>query len=602
MRINYLSRTMMAAAFTAALLGGCGSSPAGSTGAETQVEAESTSQAGSEMAASDEERENDDATVPESEEKQPDGSGMAPDDVPEMPEGAGGHDGPGGPGGPGGGPGSGSVSPESYDAAVRYDSDTETVGQTYMSAGKDENAVLVQDGTVSIDGAEISRTSEDSAGGDRASFYGVGAAALCTGGTLKISGSTITTDAAGGTGAFAYGDGVVYISDSSIHSSKDTSGGIHAAGGGTLYADNVTTVTEGQSSAAIRSDRGGGTMVVTGGSYTSNGVGSPAVYCTADIMVSNADLAAAGSEAVCIEGRNSLKLTDCNLSGSMADDMEQNDTTWTVIVYQSMSGDSEVGCGSFSMTGGTLTSANGGLFYTTNTESEIKLQNVRISAAKDCEFLLQCTGNRNARGWGQTGGNGARCTFTANNQTLEGNVIWDSISTLDMHLSESSALVGVFVKDDSWSGVTEAAEEEIPAAEDASAGEQVSADNTETAEETTSAESAGEPDETDRAEEGPAEDPEETAPPETDETAESAAEPASADAEEYTSDTNGHAALYIDASSVWVVTADTALTRLENKGLITDPQGRIINIIGTDGTVYVEGDSSYTVTVGSYSR
>ena len=305
MRINYLSRTMMAAAFTAALLSGCGSSPAGSTGAETQVEAESTSQAGSEMAASDEERENDEATVPESEEKQPDGSGMAPEGVPEKPEDAGG---PGGPGGPGGG----SVSPESYDAAVRYDSDTETVGQTYMSAGKDENAILVQDGTVSIDGAEISRTSEDSAGGDRASFYGVGAAALCTGGTLKISGSTITTDAAGGTGAFAYGDGVVYISDSSIHSSKDTSGGIHAAGGGTLYADNVTAVTEGQSSAAIRSDRGGGTMVVTGGSYNSNGAGSPAVYCTADIMVSNADLAAAGSEAVCIEGCNSLKLTDCN--------------------------------------------------------------------------------------------------------------------------------------------------------------------------------------------------------------------------------------------------------------------------------------------------
>ena len=598
MRINYLYRTMMAAAFTAALLSGCGSSPAGSTGAETQAETESTGQAGSGTADSDEAQENADAAVPESEEERPDGSGIAPEGVPEKPDGAGGPGGPGGPVRPGG-PGGGSASPESYDAAVRYDSDTETAGQTYMSAGKDENAVLVQDGTVSIDGAEISRTSEDSSGGDRASFYGVGAAALCTGGTLKISGSTITTDAAGGTGAFAYGDGVVYISDSSIHSSKDTSGGIHAAGGGTLYADNVTAVTEGQSSAAIRSDRGGGTMVVTGGSYISNGAGSPAVYCTADIMVSNADLAAAGSEAVCIEGRNSLKLTDCNLSGSMPDDMEQNDTTWTVIVYQSMSGDSEVGCGSFSMTGGTLTSTNGGLFYTTNTESEIKLQNVQISAAKDCEFLLQCTGNRNARGWGQTGENGARCTFTANNQTLEGNVIWDSISTLDMYLSESSALVGIFVKDDSWSGVEEAAEEETPAEEDASPEEQVSADEAETTGATASQESEGEPEETDPAEEDTAEGPEETAPPETEETD---AEPAPTDIEDNTSDTNGHAALYIDASSVWVVTADTMLTRLENKGLITDPLGCVVSIVGTDGRVYVEGDSSYTVTVGSYRR
>ena len=434
--------------------------------------------------------------------------------------------GPGGPGGPGmpGGPGGGSSKPESYDALKSFDSDDSTVGKTYSSTGKDENAVLVEGGTVSIDEAEISRTSEDSTGGDSASFYGVGAAALCTGGTLKLSNSTITTDAAGGAGAFAYGDGVIYISDSTITTTQDTSGGIHAAGGGTLYADNVTAETSGGSAAAIRSDRGGGQMVVTGGEYTSHGVGSPAVYCTADILVSNAKLAATGSEAVCIEGRNSLKLTDCDLSGSMADDTNQNDNTWTVIVYQSMSGDSEVGCGSFSMKGGTLTSTNGGLFYTTNTESEITLDHVQINAAKDCEFLLQCTGNQNRRGWGKSGENGADCTFTASNQTLEGDVIWDSISTLEFYLKESSALTGAFIDNESWTG---------------------------------------------------SENPEEPA-------------------------GDGHASLYIDASSVWIVTGDSTLTTLENKGLVTDPSGHIVSITGTDGTVYVEGDSSYTVTVENY--
>ena len=41
-------------------------------------------------------------------------------------------------------------------------------------------------------------------------------------------------------------------------------------------------------------------MVLDGGNYTSNGVGSPAVYCTADITVNKADLTATGSEAVCM--------------------------------------------------------------------------------------------------------------------------------------------------------------------------------------------------------------------------------------------------------------------------------------------------------------
>ena len=45
-----------------------------------------------------------------------------------------------------------------------------------------------------------------------------------------------------------------------------------------LYAWDLNVETKGESSAAIRSDRGGGTMVVDGGTYTSNGVGSPAVW------------------------------------------------------------------------------------------------------------------------------------------------------------------------------------------------------------------------------------------------------------------------------------------------------------------------------------
>ena len=385
----------------------------------------------------------------------PGGEGAPGGNPPAKPDGEGGPGGQGGPGGPGGmgGPGGGASKPESYDAVVSYDKDASVKGRTFTSEGKDESAILVEDGSVSIEGATVTRTSDNSVGGDRSSFYGTGAAVLCTGGTLKLGNSEITSDAAGGAGVFSYGDGVVYVSDTTISTEQGTSGGIHAAGGGTLYADNVTAVTNGASSAAIRSDRGGGTMVVTGGSYTSNGTGSPAVYCTADIMVSNADLAATGSEAVCIEGLNSLKLTDCNLSGSMPDD-EQNDHSWTVIVYQSMSGDSEIGRGSFSMSGGSLTSTNGGLFYTTNTESEFTLQNVLIKAAKDCEYLLQCTGNANARGWGSTGENGAKCTFNAIRQSMEGNVIWDSISTLDFYLTEGSALAGAVINDESWSGKT----------------------------------------------------------------------------------------------------------------------------------------------------
>lgn len=314
----------------------------------------------------------------------------------------------GGQGGPGGAPGGQSQGVDSYDTANTYDSDTEVSDTSLESTGTDENAALVSSGAnVTFNNIDITRNSSDSTGGDNSSFYGVGAALLATDGNAYVKGGTVTTDAAGGAGLFAYGDGTVYAADTTIKTTQDTSGGIHAAGGGKLYAWDLNVETDGESAAAIRSDRGGGTMVVDGGTYTSNGVGSPAVYCTADIAVKDATLTANGSEAVCIEGLNSLHLFNCDLTGNMSD-LSQNDSTWTVILYQSMSGDSEVGNSTFQMDGGTLTSKNGGVFYTTNTESDITLKDVDITYNNDNEYFLRCTGNNIERGWGGKRGQRSR--------------------------------------------------------------------------------------------------------------------------------------------------------------------------------------------------
>ena len=357
----------------------------------------------------------------------------------------------GGMGGPGGGMGGGSSKPESYDAATEFTADDTRDGAAYTSTGTDENSLHVYNSAdVALTNADITRSSADSTGGDTSSFYGVGAAALVTDGTLKISDSTISTDAKGGAGVFAYG-GTAYVSDTTITTQQDTSGGIHVAGGGTLYAWDLNVETNGESSAAIRSDRGSGTMVVDGGSYTSNGTGSPAIYSTADISVNNATLTANGSEAVCIEGLNTIRLFNCTLSGSMPANA-QNDCDWNVILYQSMSGDSEQGNSTFEMVGGSLTANNGGMFYTTNTESTFLLDGVDITPSAENDFFLKCTGNANARGWGQSGANGADCSFTARNQTMEGDVIWDSISQLDFYMLDGSTLTGAVLDDETNAG------------------------------------------------------------------------------------------------------------------------------------------------------
>lgn len=363
----------------------------------------------------------------------------------------------GGPGGapgeaPGGAPGGGSSEVTSYSAVKSITSDTTIENETITSTGTDENAIDISNGaTTKLNKLTVNRSSSDSKGGDNASFYGVGAAILNREGTSVISNSTITTDAKGGAGIFSYKDGITYVSDTSISTKQDTSGGIHAAGGGTLYAWNVNATTEGGSSAAIRSDRGGGKMVIDGGIFTSKGTGSPAIYSTADISVHNSTLSSENSEAICIEGRNSIHLFDTSLTGNMPDN-SQNDCSWNVILYQSMSGDSEQGNSLFEMNGGTLRAKNGGMFYTTNTESTITLNDVDITTTEGQEFFLQCTGNNNQRGWGTSGANGADCLFTGIKQTMQGDVVWDSISQLDFYMTDTSKLTGAIKQDETYAG------------------------------------------------------------------------------------------------------------------------------------------------------
>ena len=171
-------------------------------------------------------------------------------------------------GGPGGGPGGpGGAAPTAYTGVRSFAQDGEIANETVASTGADESAVLIDNGTlVTVRNSTVTRVSQNSTGGDSASFYGVGAAMLVTDGTLTVENCAIETDSAGGAGVFAYGSGTATVRNTSIQTKQGTSGGLHVAGGGTLYAENCTVETDGGSSAAIRSDRGGGTMTVEGGS------------------------------------------------------------------------------------------------------------------------------------------------------------------------------------------------------------------------------------------------------------------------------------------------------------------------------------------------
>ena len=320
-------------------------------------------------------------------------------------------------------------------------------GYAFTSTAADENAILVNTADeVTISNSTVDKTG-DSDGGDDSNFYGKNAAVLVEGGsTTTLTNLTVTSDAKGANGIFSYGgngghnggegDGTkVIIKDSIITTTGDGSGGTMTTGGGITNASNLTVTTNGQSSAAIRTDRGGGTVYVDGGTYTSNGLGSPAIYSTAEIHVANAALVSNLSEGVCIEGLNSIELTDCDLTANNTKCNGNATFMDTIMIYQSMSGDAASGNSTFAMTGGSLTSKNGHMFHVTNTNADIELNGVKLTNEDTANVLISVCDD----GW--NGGNN-KATFNAKAQDLIGAVLVGNNSTLALNLTEGSTFEG----------------------------------------------------------------------------------------------------------------------------------------------------------------
>ena len=207
-------------------------------------------------------------------------------------------------------------------------------------------------------------------------------------------------------------------------------------GGGTLTANDLTVTTFGRSSAPIRSDRGGGTITVNGGSYESSGVGSPVVYSTADITVNNAKMTSTASEGVVVEGKNSVTLNGVELTADNNQLNGQSSTYKAIFLYQSMSGDADEGTANFTSKDSSINVLNGDTIYVTNTTAQIYLENNVIT--NDSGDFLRIE----AGAWGNEGSNGGTVTATLSNQKVEGSIIVDSVSTLDLSLENGSVLTG----------------------------------------------------------------------------------------------------------------------------------------------------------------
>ena len=336
------------------------------------------------------------------------------------------------------------VDPSTFKGTTIITENKSIAHESMTNTTADQNAFIGKNkAVIDIENSVFDKTG-DTTSVDNSNFRGQNAVVLgIEGSQINIKGSNITSNSKGSNAVFATGEGsVINVENTNIHTKSDSSRGLDATYKGTVNGKNLTITTEGAHSATLATDRGEGTITAEAAKLTTSGEGSPVIYSTGNIMVNNVNGIANNSEIGVVEGKNSITLTNSNVTGYKDNGF---------MLYQSFSGDAESGIARLKAENNTLTThATGAFLYVNNTTAEVDLSNNTISMPNTSTLVKAAADSR----WGKTGENGGHITLRTSNQELSGNIMADSISTIALDMTNGSSLVGAVNTDNTAKEVT----------------------------------------------------------------------------------------------------------------------------------------------------
>ena len=336
------------------------------------------------------------------------------------------------------------VDPSTFKGTTIATENKSIAHESMTNTTADQNAFIGKNkAVIDIENSVFDKTG-DTTSDDNSNFRGQNAVVLgIDGSQINIKGSNITSNSKGSNAVFATGEGsVINVENTNIHTKSDSSRGLDATYKGTVNGKNLTITTEGAHSATLATDRGEGTITTEAAKLTTSGEGSPVIYSTGNIIVNNVNGIANNSEIGVVEGKNSITLTNSNVTGYKDNGF---------MLYQSFSGDAENGIARLKAENNTLTThATGAFLYVNNTTAEVDLSNNAISMPNTSTLVKAAADSR----WGKTGENGGHLTLRTSNQELSGNIMADSISTIALDMTNGSSLVGAVNTDNTAKEVT----------------------------------------------------------------------------------------------------------------------------------------------------
>lgn len=300
--------------------------------------------------------------------------------------------------------------------------------QSYIATNSDESGVYVKNsGKLTLSNVTITTSGDSSTYADfpldASGQWGTNSGVLANGGTLTITGGSINTSGEIANGAFATAGGVINISGTkdipfTIVTTGYNSHGVDATDGSTINLSYVDISTSGLHASGVGTDATGGsatsTVTVDNCNVSTSGLYSSGVYVDAAgiINVNNSKLTATGDVGAVVAASGVLNLTDTQTTGLIA-----------LKVYCP----NEATNGTATVSGGSLTSTDGDAIEFSSDTGTVTVENgTQVIASNG--ILVDAVSSSAA-------------TFKAINESLTGNIVADSTSTLAVTL-ENSTLTG----------------------------------------------------------------------------------------------------------------------------------------------------------------
>lgn len=319
-------------------------------------------------------------------------------------------------------------------AVLTVDGKEQTLSnREYDSSKADIGTILLKNkASLTLDGCTLTK-SGNSSGKEEKDFLGLNAIFTASEqSTASLQASTLTSSGTGANAIFSTGeDTKVTASDFKIYTTGDFSHGLFSVFSGSISASGGDITTKGDYCSPIFAGRDQGSIQVRDTTVSAEGSNSPCIYSSGTLNASKISGSATGSPIAIVTKGSSTVLKDCLLQGA---------GKAGIALFNTESEGTQEGRASLNIADSKLTTTSEGpMVYATNVQGTVTLKNTTLYYSSG--ILVKAAGNKSGR-WGIPGKNGGELTLKGSRQTLTGDILCDSISTVALKLTEKSLFRG----------------------------------------------------------------------------------------------------------------------------------------------------------------